>query len=64
METVKIVVELVKAFADIAVDAFERKDPAAMKKVADVLPPDSPLKSEVVAEIQRQLTRAALEERD
>ena len=63
METSKIIVELVKAFADLAVEAFERKDPAAMTKVADVLPPDSKLKTEVVAEIQRQLTRAALEKK-
>lgn len=64
METTKIIVELVKAFADLAVEAFEKKDPAAMQKVVDVLPPDSKLKTEVVAEVQRQLTRAALEGKD
>lgn len=63
METTRLIVELVKAFADLAVQAFERSDPAAMKKVVDVLPPGSQLKTEAVAAMQRQLTRDALEKK-
>jgi len=61
MSTAAIIAELIKVFADLVVQAFSEQDPRKLKRVLDVLPPGSKLKTETVAAFEREKTRAELE---
>lgn len=63
MNTAQIVAELIKAVADLVIEAFREGDPRKLKRVLDVLPPSSKLRTEAVAELERQRMREALKQK-
>lgn len=60
MNAAQVVAELIKAVADLVIEAFREGDPRKLKRVLDVLPPGSKLRTEAVAVLEREKMREAL----
>lgn len=62
--TVFVLGELISAVTKIIVESFVSRDLIKLEKVADVLPPNDPLRIEIRKVVEEEKTRDALEDQE